>query len=148
MFKLFASGVDDLVLVSSPSNGEITAQIGARFDREIIYTNIGDVLIAVCNQMHFLVVIAPHLYNLQVNPYKSLPNTGPEFVQMYQFSTASGGDAPPHIFKVSNMLTRLFSFYKCGSCFIVHHYLLSSYFFLKRIFCYIYILFSNIRTSA
>lgn len=48
MFKLFASGVDDLVLVSNPSNGEITAQIGARFDREIIYTNIGDVLIAVC----------------------------------------------------------------------------------------------------
>lgn len=47
MFKLFASGVDDLVLVSSPSNGEITAQIGARFDRELIYTNIGDVLIAV-----------------------------------------------------------------------------------------------------
>jgi myosin heavy subunit len=47
MFKLFASGVDDLVLVSSPSNGEITAQIGARFDRELIYTAIGDVLIAV-----------------------------------------------------------------------------------------------------
>ena len=47
MFKLFASGVDDLVLVSNPSNGEITAQIGARFDRELIYTNIGDVLIAV-----------------------------------------------------------------------------------------------------
>ena len=56
MFKLFASGVDDLVLVSSPSNGEITAQIGARFDREIIYTNIGDVLIAVCNQSIFLLL--------------------------------------------------------------------------------------------
>lgn len=39
---------------------------------------------------------------MQVNPYKQLPNTGPEFVQMYQFSTASGGDAPPHIYKVYN----------------------------------------------
>lgn len=38
--------------------------------------------------------------DVQVNPYKQLPNTGPEFVQMYQFSTASGGDAPPHIYKV------------------------------------------------
>ncbi|GAM23577.1 hypothetical protein SAMD00019534_067520 [Acytostelium subglobosum LB1] len=85
MFRLFSSGVDDLVLVSSPSNGEVTNQIGARFDRELIYTNIGEVLVA-------------------VNPYKQLPITGPEFIKMYQ--NASGGDASPHIFQLAERAYR------------------------------------------
>ncbi|KAM9954419.1 hypothetical protein ACTFIW_003961 [Dictyostelium discoideum] len=85
MFRLFSSGVDDLVLVSNPSNGEVTSQIGARFDRELIYTNIGEVLIA-------------------VNPYKALPITGPEFIKMYQ--NASGSDASPHIYALAERAYR------------------------------------------
>ncbi|EGC40024.1 hypothetical protein DICPUDRAFT_25874 [Dictyostelium purpureum] len=86
MFRLFSSGVDDLVLVSSPTNGEITNQIGARFDRELIYTNIGEVLIA-------------------VNPYKQLPITGPEFIKMYQ-NSPGGNEAPPHIFALAERAYR------------------------------------------
>eukprot|EP01100_Stratorugosa_tubuloviscum_P012322 TRINITY_DN580_c0_g1_i1.p1 TRINITY_DN580_c0_g1~~TRINITY_DN580_c0_g1_i1.p1 ORF type:complete len:824 (+),score=434.13 TRINITY_DN580_c0_g1_i1:48-2474(+) len=85
MFRMFKDGVDDLVMVSSPSNSEITGQLGARFDREIIYTNIGDVLIA-------------------INPYRYLPITGDEHIRMYQFST--GNDTPPHIFQLAERAYR------------------------------------------
>ena len=44
---ILQEGVDDLVLCSSPSNQEITSQLSARFGKEQIYTNIGDVLISV-----------------------------------------------------------------------------------------------------
>lgn len=45
--RFMKEGVDDLAMVSNPSNGEITKQIGARYGKNLIYTNIGDVLIAV-----------------------------------------------------------------------------------------------------
>src|SRR3989338_506265 len=41
------SGVDDLVMISSPSNGEITTQLETRLMRDFIYTNIGEVLVSV-----------------------------------------------------------------------------------------------------
>ncbi|KYQ92809.1 myosin IK [Tieghemostelium lacteum] len=86
MFRLFSSGVDDLVLISSPSNGEVANNLGARFDRELIYTNIGEVLIA-------------------LNPYKQLPITGPEFIKMYQNSPGTG-EAPPHIYALAERAFR------------------------------------------
>jgi len=65
MFRLFkGEAVDDLVLVSSPSNASITAQLGNRFERELIYTNLGDVLVS-------------------VNPYKYLPITGDEYIKVH-----------------------------------------------------------------
>ena len=90
MFRMFKSGVDDLVLISSPSNGEITSQLGARFDRELIYTAIGDVLIS-------------------VNPYKQLPITGEEHIKMYQYSKAT--DAPPHIYKLAEGVSVCYCFH-------------------------------------
>jgi myosin-1 len=51
-------------MCSNPSNSELTRQLGARYDRELIYTNIGDVLIA-------------------VNPYKRLPIYSEEHIKMY-----------------------------------------------------------------
>lgn len=43
----------------------MTAQLGARFDRELIYTAIGDTLIS-------------------VNPYKYLPITTDDHISLYQ----------------------------------------------------------------
>ena len=98
MFRLFTSGVDDLVMVSSPSNGEITKQLGARFDRELIYTNIGDVLIS-------------------VNPYKRLPIFGDEHIRMYQNS--SGHDATPHVFNLAEQAYRRLADDKESQCVII-----------------------------
>jgi hypothetical protein len=45
--KLMKEGVEDLTMISNPSNAEITRQLGSRYMRQLIYTNIGDVLISV-----------------------------------------------------------------------------------------------------
>jgi hypothetical protein len=98
MFRMFTEGVDDLVMVSNPSNSEITKQLGARFDRELIYTNVGDVLIS-------------------VNPYRKLPNTGDEHVRMYQNSP--GSDVPPHIFALAEKAYRRLADDKESQCVII-----------------------------
>ncbi|KAL6079610.1 Myosin-1 [Balamuthia mandrillaris] len=89
MFRLFkGEGVDDLVMCSSPSNSNLTAQLQNRFDRELIYTNLGEVLVS-------------------VNPYKYLPITGEEFIKMYQFAAGSGKAAPPpHIYGLAERMYR------------------------------------------
>merc|ERR1712137_306425 len=86
MFRLFKEGVEDLVLVSSPSNGEITKQLGARFDRELIYTGIGEVLVS-------------------LNPYKYLPITGPEHIAMYR-NSAGQGQQQPHVYGLAERAYR------------------------------------------
>merc|ERR1712137_5345 len=86
MFRLFKEGVEDLVLCSSPSNGEITKQLGARFDRELIYTAIGEVLVS-------------------LNPYKYLPITGPEHIAMYQ-NSAGQGQQQPHVYGLAERAYR------------------------------------------
>src|SRR3989338_1382801 len=75
------SGVDDLVMISSPSNGEITTQLETRLMRDFIYTNIGEVLVS-------------------VNPYKQLPMFGEEHIAMYQ-NSSGGHDTPPHIYALA-----------------------------------------------
>jgi len=80
MFLRLTEGVDDLVMCSSPSNGELTKQIGARYSRELIYTNIGDVLIA-------------------TNPYKKLPIYGDDHIKMYEKSSI--GNTSPHIYQLA-----------------------------------------------
>ena len=64
---------------------ELTKQLESRFNREFIYTNISEVLIS-------------------VNPFKYLPITGPEHIEMYKNS--SGGDAPPHVFQLAERAYR------------------------------------------
>lgn len=83
--RIMTEGVDDLVMCSSPSNGELTRQLGARYDRELIYTNIGDVLIA-------------------VNPYKLLPVYGPDHIKMYENSSI--GNTSPHIYQLAEQAYR------------------------------------------
>lgn len=84
--RIMTEGVDDLVMCSSPSNGELTRQLGARYDRELIYTNIGDVLIA-------------------VNPYKLLPVYGPDHIKMYENSSI--GNTSPHIYQLAEQVNTL-----------------------------------------
>ncbi len=50
-------GYPDLCMVSNPTNGNLTNHLKARFDREEIYSNIGDVLVS-------------------VNPYRSVEAVG------------------------------------------------------------------------
>ena len=124
MFRLFkGEAVDDLVLVSSPSNASITAQLGNRFERELIYTNLGDVLVS-------------------VNPYKYLPITGDEYIkvthikkrkiayplitdhgyptQMYQFAAGSGKAAPPpHIYDLAERMYRRLAEESESQCVII-----------------------------
>jgi hypothetical protein len=84
LLRLFKDGVDDLTLCSSPSGGEITAQLGARFDRQLIYTAIADTLIS-------------------VNPYKYLPITTDDHITLYQNAT---GQVPPHIYNIAEQAFR------------------------------------------
>jgi myosin-1 len=73
-------GVDDLCLISSMTNDEITGQLKSRLARELIYTNIGDVLVS-------------------VNPFKRLPIYGHDYIQMY--SSATSYDTAPHIYALA-----------------------------------------------
>ncbi len=75
-----SEGVDDLCLITSMSNEEITNQLKARLSQEKIYTSIGDVLIS-------------------VNPFKRLPIYGQEFIQLY--SSATAYDITPHVFQLA-----------------------------------------------
>merc|ERR1712137_86083 len=99
MFRLFKEGVEDLVLCSSPSNGEITKQLGARFDRELIYTAIGEVLVS-------------------MNPYKYLPITGEEHISMYR-NSAGQGQQPPHVFALAERAYRRLVDDKESQCVII-----------------------------
>ncbi|PRP86304.1 myosin IK [Planoprotostelium fungivorum] len=97
-FFMLTDGVDDLVMVSSPSNGELTKQLGARYNRELIYTNIGDVLIA-------------------VNPYKRLPIYGEDHIKLY--SNAQGGATPPHPFQLAEAAYRGLVSEQCSQAVII-----------------------------
>jgi myosin-1 len=99
MFRLFKEGVEDLVMCSSPSNGELTKQLGARFDRELIYTAIGDVLVS-------------------MNPYKYLPITGPEQISFYQNSSGQGA-VPPHVYLLAERAYRRLVDDKESQCVII-----------------------------
>lgn len=80
MFKRL--GVDDLTLVSNPSNSEIADHLAARLDKRLIYTNIGDVLIS-------------------VNPYTLLPIYGQDYIKMYAASKAQAHETPPHVYQLA-----------------------------------------------
>jgi len=86
-------------MCSSPSNGELTKQLGARFDRELIYTNISDVLVS-------------------INPYKYLPITGPEQISMYQNSSGQGS-VPPHVYLLAERAYRRLVDEKESQCVII-----------------------------
>jgi len=83
-FSLGTQQVDDLVLISNPSNASITSALGSRYSKDLIYTNIGEVLIS-------------------VNPYRNLNNATDEYVKLYQSST---GEAPPHIYGLAELTYR------------------------------------------
>jgi myosin heavy subunit len=79
-------GVEDLTMISNPSNAEITRQLGSRYMKQLIYTNIGDVLIS-------------------VNPYTPLPIYGEDHIKMYLNSNLY--DSPPHIYQLAEQAYRL-----------------------------------------
>jgi len=69
-----------MVMLPSPSDSTITANLGARHRADQIYTNIGAVLIS-------------------VNPFKQLPIYGSDYVKQYTGRPAH--ENPPHIFALA-----------------------------------------------
>jgi myosin-1 len=76
----FAHGVDDLVLLEDISNEGILATLKSRYNANLIYTYIGQVLIA-------------------VNPYQQLPIYGPNVVKTYQDRYIF--EEPPHVYAIA-----------------------------------------------
>jgi myosin heavy subunit len=78
-------GVDDLCMISTINDATVCAQLKTRLDKSKIYTNIGNVLVA-------------------VNPYTALPIYGGEHVRMYQ--SASLSDSSPHVYGLAERAYR------------------------------------------
>jgi len=76
----FQHGVDDLVLLENISNEGILATLKSRYNANLIYTYIGQVLIA-------------------VNPYQQLPIYGPTVIKSYQDRYIF--EEPPHVYAIA-----------------------------------------------
>lgn len=69
-----------MVMLPKVSEAAIIENIAKRYDNDLIYTNIGPVLIA-------------------MNPYRDLKITGPQFVQVYH--SRFPHENPPHIYALA-----------------------------------------------
>lgn len=78
-------GVDDLCLIRSNDEANITNQLGTRLGQNKMYTSIGEVLVA-------------------VNPYQRLNIYGDVHINKYQ--NASLGDTSPHIYALAERAYR------------------------------------------
>jgi myosin-1 len=76
----FQHGVDDLILLDNLSNEGILATLRSRYNANLIYTYIGQVLIA-------------------INPYQQLPIYSPNVVKSYQDRYIF--EEPPHVFAIA-----------------------------------------------
>lgn len=74
-------GTGDFVLLDEISKSAFMENLDRRFEKERIYTYIGEVVVS-------------------VNPYKTLDIYGPDFVKEYRKSEMY--EKPPHIFALAN----------------------------------------------
>lgn len=80
-------GVDDLVLLSKMQEKEICSNLKKRHAKDVIYTYIGEVLLA-------------------VNPFKRVPIYGPDQIDAYQGKLTY--ENPPHVFALAeNAFSRM-----------------------------------------
>jgi myosin-1 len=91
-------GVDDMTLLSTISESEIKSNLEKRFDKGVIYTNIGHVLIS-------------------VNPYRNLPIYSDEILKSYIQKNRI--EMPPHIFSVAEGAYRHMCTYEENQCIII-----------------------------
>lgn len=75
------SAENDMIALNDLHDGSLLLNLFNRFKTDLIYTFIGNILVA-------------------VNPYKDLPIYGGETVQTY--SGKNLGELPPHIYVVAN----------------------------------------------
>ncbi|ELR11773.1 myosin IF, putative [Acanthamoeba castellanii str. Neff] len=76
----FQHGVDDLILLDDISNEGILNTLRSRYNANLIYTYIGQVLIA-------------------INPYQQLPVYGPNVIKSYQDRYIF--EEPPHVYAIA-----------------------------------------------
>jgi len=91
-------GLDDMTLLSKVTNEQIRDNLKERYDNDIIYTSISDVLIS-------------------MNPYKAIPIYGKEIVTDY--IGRSRIELPPHIFSIAEESYRSMLNEKENQCIII-----------------------------
>lgn len=96
--KAIKEGVDDLVLLPKISEDQIVENLKKRYAVDLIYTNIGPVLIS-------------------VNPFRNLGISGEEYVDMYRGHIAH--ELPPHIFALAEAAYRNMKDYHENQCVII-----------------------------
>lgn len=90
--------VDDLSTLSTLDNGILLEQLKARYNRDDIYTYVGDILVA-------------------INPYRPLPLYTREYQMLH--CGKYKGELPPHIFAVADATVQFMQAKKASQCCIV-----------------------------
>lgn len=90
--------MEDLVLMSKITEDQIVENLKKRYFSDLIYTNIGPVLIS-------------------VNPYKRLPITGQDFIDMYRGKFRH--ELPPHIYALAEEAYRAVKNDRENQCVII-----------------------------
>eukprot|EP01087_Luapelamoeba_hula_P023776 TRINITY_DN880_c0_g1_i2.p1 TRINITY_DN880_c0_g1~~TRINITY_DN880_c0_g1_i2.p1 ORF type:complete len:301 (+),score=61.89 TRINITY_DN880_c0_g1_i2:92-994(+) len=93
-----SEGLDDMTLLAKVTNEEISANLKIRYLKDIIYTNIGQVLIS-------------------VNPYKNLPIYSEGVLSDYVGKSRL--ELPPHIFSIGEAAYRAMKVDKENQCVII-----------------------------
>eukprot|EP01132_Coremiostelium_polycephalum_P001010 gene1010-1280_t len=91
-------GLDDMTLLSKVTNDQILENLKKRFEKDIIYTNIGDVLIS-------------------VNPFKPIPIYTDEI--LHDYIGKSRIELPPHVFAIAEQTYRSMINEKENQCVII-----------------------------
>ncbi|EGG25063.1 myosin IC [Cavenderia fasciculata] len=91
-------GLDDMTLLSKVTNDQILENLKKRFEKDIIYTNIGDVLIS-------------------VNPFKPIPIYTDEI--LHEYVGKSRIELPPHVFSIAEQTYRSMINDKENQCVII-----------------------------
>ncbi|EFA78349.1 myosin IC [Heterostelium album PN500] len=91
-------GLDDMTLLSKVTNDQILENLKKRFEKDIIYTNIGDVLIS-------------------VNPFKPIPIYTDEI--LHEYEGKSRIELPPHVFSIAEQTYRSMINEKENQCVII-----------------------------
>ena len=84
--------VENMVLLNDLNEAALLHNVRKRFHKDIIYTNVGDILVC-------------------VNPFKALPLYTPQVLANFVAAKGDMSDLPPHIFQVAdaayrNMISR------------------------------------------
>ncbi|XP_034639514.1 unconventional myosin-XV [Trachemys scripta elegans] len=91
-------GVEDMTQLQDLQEGAVLQNIKTRFDRELIYTYIGSILVS-------------------VNPYKMYNIYGTE--QVLQYEGRALGENPPHLFAIANVAYTKMMDAKHNQCIII-----------------------------